>query len=461
MLNYLGSNLIKVYPSGYRGDNINYEASVNSEENLNSLASRLVANKNYIVEAEESSESGADNKIIFVIKGYLFSTNKSNITALFAGASENTIIYASVKTVDVITTVAGASGTYKTLIPYDNTVPAVLDSGNVFKGVYFSAESGDLALYKNVSNKWSVVESSKLIFSTSQIQDGVHKKAMNEEFHVEKLYGKEVLESTESHRELTINSDSSDKTILSGSLDINNQSTGFKISGGNKVLDIQADVNIKGGTNIYTSLDIGASGDSSKITIKQSHNKTLDLIGASLSNQTVTFNGNSTFYAGLYKSVVTPGEESITVAGSSINVVTRDTNQSISADKTHSGKISITNSGADAFNVTGTSNLGAVNIGSSSNNKDLTIYGNINVGGRDNNAKGIITSTGAATFTDSVQIKNSSNYVNLGLSNDNNFNININGNSFKLNGTINKTYNLGNVIQFVSFENGILTLKKE
>jgi len=482
MANYLGSNLIKVYPSGYRGDNINYEASVNSEENLNSLASRLVANKNYIVEAEESAESGADNKIIFVIEGYLFSANKSDITALFRGASENTIIYASVKTINVTTTVAGASGTYRTLIPYDDSDPAVLDNSDVFKGVYFSAESGDLALYKNVSGTWAVVESSKLIFNTTQIQDGTNAKAINEEFHVSKLYGEEDVNN---YKSLVINRDSIHDTIvangsttLNGTLSVNNQSTGFKITGGtsqSKYLDLQGSTTIKHTTNIYASLDIGDSFNTSKITIKQSSNKTFSLIGA-LTNaaQTVTFSGTSTFQAGDYSSVSTSGSESIKIGGNTFNVVTRDIAQTISGNKTHSGTISITNSTANALSVTGTSNFGnivvagdkSVILGTTSSTTSETIYGDITFNNSDDIEMSKISASDGSSIFRSIKLSTSDNnkYVRLShvtTSSVDYLNVNIDGSSFRLKGTSGKNYNLGNVIQFVSFEDGILTLKRE
>ena len=195
MANYVNSNSISVYPSGYRGQGINYEAGVNSEKNLNSLASRLVYNQSYIVETVDDID-GVSGDITFVIKGYIFKTTKDAITGLFSSAEPGTIIYAHAKVINITTSVNSISSTYQTLIPYDANNVAVLDSGTDFKGVYFDTSSGEdnyaLALYKRVGTSWKVVEESKLIFSSNQIQDRDSKKSIKEEMHVEDLTAEDL-----------------------------------------------------------------------------------------------------------------------------------------------------------------------------------------------------------------------------------------------------------------------------
>ena len=185
MANFLKSDEIRVYPSGYRGLNINPESFVNSEENLNSLADRVVKNKSYIVD-----DSGT--KIVFVIKGYLFSAEKSDITDLFGSSGT---IYASATVYDV--TVTGHS--YKTLLPFNSSEAGVLDvtenSESIFKGVYFDTSSGDLALF-TYDDGWKVKEESKLIFSTNQIQDNTTKKSITEQFTSEDIIADTVSADT-------------------------------------------------------------------------------------------------------------------------------------------------------------------------------------------------------------------------------------------------------------------------
>ena len=190
---YLNSNQIKVYPSGYRGQNINYEAGVNSEENLNELASRLVANKSYV--AEEYND-GTATKIKFVVDGYLFSTTKSAITDLFSDASLNTRIYAHVTTKDISVTANSITSSYRTLIPYNTTSIGILDgnSGDIsgkFIGVFFNTAQGEdanaLAVYVKLEEGWSVPIDSWLVFSSTQVQDSGSsaKEPISQKFHTQ------------------------------------------------------------------------------------------------------------------------------------------------------------------------------------------------------------------------------------------------------------------------------------
>ena len=161
----------------------------------------------------------------------------------------------------------------------------------------------------------------------------------------EKLYingTAKIVDDTTITGALTVGSSATKKpTTLNGDLNINNQETGFKISGGGKTLDIQANTAIKGTATIHAPLTVGADGNTASINIKQNNNKALTLIGNANNDQTITFNGTSTFQVGNYESISTSGYEAVTVGGNSFKVVTRDTPQTVSGKKTFTNEIYI------------------------------------------------------------------------------------------------------------------------
>jgi len=139
-------------------------------------------------------------------------------------------------------------------------------------------------------------------------------------------------------------------TTLNGSVEINNQATGFKLSGGtsnSKDLDIQANTIISGATSITAATTIGATTTINKaltvgatstytgsVEIKGKQN--LSLVGDKTSGaQTLTFNGDSTFQAGSYASTKgnDPDAYSITVGGNVFDIVTRGDIQTITGEK--------------------------------------------------------------------------------------------------------------------------------
>lgn len=204
----LSSNKIKVYPTGYRGSNYNNESYVNSETNLNNLSSRLTYRPSYI------SEEVAGH-IKFVVDGYLFECDKSDITALIANPSENTIIYAVIKTCEVEV----SNTKYKTLIPSNASVPAILDSaGDNFLGVDFDTvvptpeqdatyTINSLPLYKYDGTNWNLIASSLLRFSTTHISNSVgdSTKAISEELTTEDIYADKIELDAGSGDKTTIN----------------------------------------------------------------------------------------------------------------------------------------------------------------------------------------------------------------------------------------------------------------
>ena len=191
----------------------------------------------------------------------------------------------------------------------------------------------------------------------------------------EKLYVNgtaKIVDDTAITGTLTVGSSATKKTTtLNGELNINNQETGFKISGGAKALDIQANTTVKGATTIYTPLTVGADGNTASIDIKQNSNKALTLIGNANSDQTITFDGTSAFQAGNYGSTNASGSEAVTVGGNSFNIVTRDTPQTVSGKKTFTDEIYIQkNTGAS------TTSRGCLVVGVDKSSEQLRVCNN-------------------------------------------------------------------------------------
>lgn len=107
-------------------------------------------------------------------------------------------------------------------------------------------------------------------------------------------------------------------------------------------------------TNVY-------AGNQKDVYLKTQDDTDFTLVGGG----TVIFNGDCTFGGGGYSSVTTTGSESITVAGNALNVLTRDTEQSITANKAlgSTKTLSFGNLGS-IYNITGTgvANLKEVNV---------------------------------------------------------------------------------------------------
>ena len=207
----LDSSKIKVYPTGYRGSNYNNESYVNSETNLNSLSSRLTYRPSYI-----SKE--VDGHIQFVVDGYLFECDKSDIIEKLniSSPTDGTTIYAVIRTSEVEVD----NTKYKTLIPTNADVPAILDSsGDEFLGVSFvttvpSAEEGatyvvnslPLYRYSDSSSEWILISSSLLRFDTKQISNagGTVTKNISEEFSSDNIYAEKITSDAGGNDKTTI-----------------------------------------------------------------------------------------------------------------------------------------------------------------------------------------------------------------------------------------------------------------
>ena len=161
MIKYLGSSSVKMFPSAYRGQNVDAEAYFTTEGNLTKAEVLGFASKSFVDEYDGTN-------ITIVIKGYRFDTTKAAIQALAGSGDEK--IYADIRVV-----AKGADGTFNTLTGYEDTTQVILDDGTYFKGLAFSSDSTDLTssallVLENVEGVWGVPSASRLNVSPSQIR---------------------------------------------------------------------------------------------------------------------------------------------------------------------------------------------------------------------------------------------------------------------------------------------------
>ena len=96
MAEFLDSNNIKVYPSGYRDAEIDLNASRTSEESTTRLLKAAVGFYSYVKEE-------ADNSLTIVVDGYVFNVKSgiTNIGNLFPNPSSGTKVYAKIVKKDI------------------------------------------------------------------------------------------------------------------------------------------------------------------------------------------------------------------------------------------------------------------------------------------------------------------------------------------------------------------------
>lgn len=160
---YLGSNDIKVFPSAFRGDNIDTTSFLMSEGNISNISGKASSIKNFLCNVGESSFG-------ICIGGYYFEVSVSDITSKFSTSIDTSKpIYAGIKiedlhsssNVDMSTLVAVSGGQSDHL----------LDINNEFKGLAFSQTRDELTSTLSCSetlkvleydnNAWKVCEGSK------------------------------------------------------------------------------------------------------------------------------------------------------------------------------------------------------------------------------------------------------------------------------------------------------------
>lgn len=160
MAEYLNSNYVKVYPSGYRSSDIDFNATRTTEESV-TRALKAPLGKSSFVKLEEN------NSLTIVINGYIFNVDDgiTRITNLFSSLLPNptkgTNIYAHIVTQDI----DNSSIRLMMLVnSEDETQPNVLDKDNEFKGLAFTLEDTqhDDLIILEYDSTWTIPEESKL-----------------------------------------------------------------------------------------------------------------------------------------------------------------------------------------------------------------------------------------------------------------------------------------------------------
>lgn len=161
MPQYLNSSNVKMFPSAYRGQNVDAEAYFTTEGNLTKSDVLGFYHKSFI------EDLGSGNLVI-VIEGYRFDVSMSSIISLFSSDSE---VYADIKTLN-----KGSDGTFKTLVSYSDS-GTILDDGTYFKGLAFATTISELSaraikVLEKVEGTWRVPNTSKLNIVANQIMTG-------------------------------------------------------------------------------------------------------------------------------------------------------------------------------------------------------------------------------------------------------------------------------------------------
>ena len=301
-IKYLASSSVKMFPSAYRGQSVDAEAYFTTEGNLTKSDVLGFASKSFI-------DSYDGTNITIVIDGYRFDTTKSAIQALAeSGDSE---IYADIKTV-----AKGTSGTFKTLIGYNDTTQVILDDGTYFKGLAFASSKAQLSdnallVLKLVNGTWGVPSTSKLNVSPSQIRasdnDADASKSLSE-----KLVTKDIAAS--GTLDVTGNTSIESNLVVGGAINYQSAETGTMI----ELLGLDNQGKVIRGTTLTGNLGVtGTTASTGKITggngLEISNGNT------SLKNTTITgtlsTTGNTTIGGNLEVVGELSSSEGLTIAG--------------------------------------------------------------------------------------------------------------------------------------------------
>lgn len=200
---YVKSSKIKMFPSSWRRKEYNPEANLNTEENLTNITRSISAAKSY-----DSYVMGKDgNKITFVIHGYWFSADVSDV--IVSGQP----LYAKIKLVNSVPD-GNTDFNNLTLIPTNASVPGQLDDNleipenvendtNEFHGVEFynsplstSWPEGVFELQLLDANG-KVPAKSYLNISTEQVQNGAESSSpISTEFTTGSIFADNVSAET-------------------------------------------------------------------------------------------------------------------------------------------------------------------------------------------------------------------------------------------------------------------------
>lgn len=373
-MSYFESNRISVYPTAYRqyvdSNNetveVNPEARVNTEYNtthlIDGLVNHEINNGNFVVDYDPTSKF-----IKFCMQGYYFNLDLSglNITDLYVK-------------INVVNTVSSAYWKYVyELVPINyNNSNRDLDykdkSDNKIKFIGLDyVTSNPTSDYFALLVGGAVPDKSKLKFSTENVGY----------FDVTNWYPISTKFTTTTFSATTIND-----------LTLTKNAVGFAIGGGTTPASLSLTANITNSgafTNSNAFTNTGAFSNTSTFTnsgginntglftngatttinkkftvgagstytgsVEIKSKKNLSIVGDNTSDSTLTFNGTSVFQSGDYASSLTGGSETITLGGNTFNVVTRNTTQEISGEKTFTSPVTITSTsqGVEVLKVDG------------------------------------------------------------------------------------------------------------
>lgn len=319
MANNFNSNDIYFYPSGYRQyDNngtteiVNIESRFGTEYNTTSLIAKLTTcnNGSYVVNYDST------NHILdFYLKGYhVILTNVNdyvsggNLYVKLLITNRNGSTYKHMEEVGTGTNALNIDSATKFLgITYVNSLENLPDSNDYFP-----------LLVNNV-----VPDKSYFRLTTKEIGDGTSANPISKVLNTQDITTNTLTANTTTTN--TLNQLVLEKVDTSG----------FKVVGNDKTLQITANLTNSGAllnSSTFSNTNTFSNSGSFTNTGTLSNSGTISL--TSSANSILNFRGNSDFYAGTYNSNNTSGGESITVANKTFNVLTRDTSQTISSNKT-------------------------------------------------------------------------------------------------------------------------------
>ena len=406
MAQFLSSDSIKVFPSGFRGQNVDVSSNLTTEENLTNISSK-VTNSKRCYWYDDPSDS---TKMCIVIDGYFFhNILKSSVQALFSSPSDGDIIYA------MINTLALGTNNLNTLICFDGDTPGhILDVGTLFKGLAFDTSYGSvpeyhyLPLFKRVSSAWEPIISSTLNISASQVED-VEGNSLRESLHTGTLT---TTTSIVNNGTTSLGGNVSLGGNITSAVNVTNATTSTSTSTGALIVaggvGIGEKLNVAGNTTIGGTLGVANNtsiAGTFTVGTKSSNEKKTQLNGAvEINNQEVGFkiSGGKTTSKNLDVQAATTIKDTTTI------------NEALTiGDGTYTGSVTIRGlknlilqgSGSSAQTITfgGTSNFQAGNYSSISTvgSESITIGGNtFNIVTR-NSAQ---TIEGAKTFSGTLKL---------------------------------------------------------
>lgn len=179
MANYVKSDLIEVFPAGFR-DNANAKSKLTTEENLTGL--NLLSSDSNIRNRWFKIGEGENAHTIILIEGYKFVIKTENIP--------NDANYACIKLGEL----GGSDNTAKTkvLVPWGGSAGEILDSTEEFKGLYFTNEeptAADNVFYVQKDKNFAVTSSEVINYKEEIINSNkiLTEQPINDYFHTKNL----------------------------------------------------------------------------------------------------------------------------------------------------------------------------------------------------------------------------------------------------------------------------------